>query len=1223
MYAEYRGACPVCGGPISDERLSKGLPCKMCLPKEEMLEIALKELERKYPNSPYIKYKKLMEEVRKLESAFKEVTRSVFWSAQRAWAIRALRGESFSIIAPTGMGKSTFGAAITSYLAGKGRGKAYIVVPTTPLVEMMAKKVQPFADLFNLRLVYVHSKLSPSVKKEMEKKFEEGEFDILITTSRFLINRLEQLRRFKYSIIFVDDVDSVLKSPKNVDRLLLLLGLEEDDIQELFEITNKERRLIAYLTRTNDPERRKEFLEELEEARRKVEEMKKKVSGILIVSSATGRVRTDRVRLFKTLLGFEPGGGGEGVRNVVDSYTKRKELVELVRLLGKGGLVYVPVDEGVEGARKVVEALNEEGIKAALVTSENTKSIEEFERGEVEVLVGVATHYGVLVRGIDLPHVIRYAVFKGVPRLKFKLRLEEPSPMTIYRILSIAVELMEDEELERLYAKIRGWMKRLSPQAIKTLEERLKEGKVETQAEKDFYEAFLKVRELARSEEFLRRIEESGELEVRVEEGEAYLLVPDSATYLQASGRTSRLYAGGVTKGLSVIIVDSEPLFRGLRKRLRWVIDEWVEFESLDLQKLLKEIDEDRKKVLKVMRGELTAEEVKKLLKTVLLIVESPNKARTITNFFGRPSVRNVGGARVYEISIGDKLLYVAASGGHTYDLVGESDPLCVAQEGEECLYYGVYGTGKTVLTSIKRCMVCGTQFSEDSERCIRCSSPFLKNSRDVIEGLRLIAEEVDEVLIGTDPDTEGEKIGWDVANLLRPFSKKMRRVEFHEVTKRAILEAIEGAREFDMHLVEAQMMRRVEDRLIGFTLSPKLWLDFWPKFCKEHIGNNCLISRNLSAGRVQTPVLGWVIERYEEYLRSKKRFYIIYFGEDWSESFPEDLFGGRPSRKDLMLTEVVVKYLEEREEELKPRPPFTTDSMLEEANERLRMGAEETMRIAQDLFEMGFITYHRTDSTRVSDVGIAIAKEWIANNFGEEEFVPRRWGEGGAHEAIRPTRPLTADDLRKMIEEGLITTPKQLTRRHFALYSLIFQRFMASQMREAKVKYLKFEVTLGDFENVKVEKEVPIEVTEEGFLKVYPIVRIVQPIPEGTYKVKKVIITTRHATPLYTQADLIKLMKERGLGRPSTYAKIVETLLQRRYIMESKNVRKLIPTKKGRAVYQYLTSKYPKLVSEERTRELEKTMDEIAEGKRSYWEVVRGVIEETKKIPVEGSPLD
>ncbi len=1211
MRVIYRDGCPVCGGPISSERLSKGLPCERCLPEE----LPRSELRRLELGGPLGEYLKIEREVEEAERVFHEVTKSVFWSAQRAWFVRALRGESFSIVAPTGMGKSTFGALISVWF-GKKFGKSYVVLPTTPLVEMMFKKAKPFADYLGVKVVMIHSKMSKSERREALERLEEGDFNVLITTSRFMMNKLDDLKKFEWSLVFVDDVDSVLKSNKNVDRILMLLGLDEEDVRELWSLVNKEKRLMRYLVNTNDPQKRLAFLRELEEIGKEVERLREKVRGTLIFSSATGKVRTNRIAMIRRLLNFEPGGSSEGIRNVVDSYSQR-DYVEVVEALGKGGLVFVPSDKGLAMAEEVAERLKARGIRAEVVSSENVKAIEAFERGEVEVLVGVATHYGVLTRGIDPPHVIRYAVFVGVPRLKFKLKLDEPSPRAIVNLLRIAVEV-GFQEYAKLYREILKKYRSLSPQALEALKERLSRGEVESETERLFVEAYEAVKELASRDEFVERVRGSGYYEVVSEGDELYLLIPDAATYLQASGRTSRLYAGGVTKGLSVVIVDSEPLFKGLRRRLAWVIENWYPFEQLDLAALLKEIDEDRRKVLKVLRGELSTSEIRKLLKTSLLIVESPNKARTIKSFFGRPSVRTVRGVRVYEVGLGNRILYVTASGGHTNDLVSESDPLCPTKE-KDCLFYGIEKTGIQHLISIKRCMVCGTQFSENSKRCIRCGSKYLKDSREVIEGLRLLAEEVDEVLVGTDPDTEGEKIGWDVANLVKPFARKVLRVEFHEVTKRALLNAIDNPREFDLNLVGSQMLRRAEDRLIGFTLSPKLWFDFWPKYSDSR--ESCKISRNLSAGRVQTPVLGWVIERYEEYKRSRKKFYIVSYGEGWRETFPEDAFRLKPSKKDVLRSTVVVKRLREWLEEVPPRPPFTTDTLLEEANEALRLSADQTMKLAQDLFELGFITYHRTDSTRVSDVGIGVAREWIAQNFGEDAFKPRRWGAGGAHEAIRPTRPIEASELKLMIEEGTIATAKPLTNKHLQLYDLIFRRFMASQMRETKVKKVTLEISLEELE-AKIEKELVSEIVEPGWVSVYPRIEVGSVPPEGRYEVKEVTVKSWNTVPLYSQADLIKLMKERGLGRPSTYAKIVSTLIERRYVIESPRQRKLIPTKKGIGVYAYLNEKYSSLVSEERTRKLEELMDLISEGKASYDESVRPLIEEVREIPIEGSPL-
>jgi len=1026
-----------------------------------------------------------------------------------------------------------------------------------------------------------------------------------------------------------------LKSPKNVDRILMVLGLQESDVKRLEEVDKELSRKAQVLTKLQDLQKRYQLLKEMRELEEELEDLKRKVKGNLIVSSATGRAKGNRVRLFTRLLGFTPGGVGEGVRNVVDSYSRSSDVVEVVKKLGKGGLVFVPADLGAKGAEEVAEALRAAGVAAEVATSERIGVIKDFEEGRVEVLVGVATHYGVLVRGIDLPHVVRYAVFVGVPRFKFKLKLEEPSPMTIYRLCSLAARFFE--ECASLYAKLRKWVQRLGPAGLQSVEEALKEGSASTPASKDFMEAYTKLKEIIEKTDFIEKLKESGEVDV-VAEDSLYVLIPDAATYLQASGRTSRLYAGGVTKGLSVVLVDSEPLFRGLKKRLAWVVEEWKEFESLNLSELLKEIDEDRKKVLKVIRGELKVEEVRDLMKTVLMIVESPNKARTITSFFGRPSVRQVKGVKVYEVTLGDKLLYVAASGGHVYDLVEEADPC----NEEPCMLFGirVKDVPEEVLSSIK---LCGHQFSGDVKECPRCGSPFIKDAKDVVDGLRELAQEVDEVLIGTDPDTEGEKIGWDLKNLISPFAKKIRRAEFHEITKKAILKALENPRDFDMGYVWSQMVRRAEDRLTGFTLSPKLWFELWPQLCevskemkKKLLG--CPLTRNLSAGRVQTPVLGWVIQRYEEYAKSKKKFYIIRFDGRELE-FSEDELRGF-SKKLAIDGKVKILKVEEEVEELKPLPPYTTDTMLEDAS-KLGLDPSRAMRVAQDLFEMGFITYHRTDSTRVSDAGIAVAREWITSKF-EGLFAPRRWGEGGAHEAIRPTRPLSAEDLKRLIEEGMITPPRELSKQHFMLYDMIFRRFMASQMKEAKVKKAVYEITVEEGGAVVGKKvlEKYVERVFDGFLLVYPIVKI-ESLPEGEYEVKEVRAVSRHTVPLYTQADLIRLMKERGLGRPSTYAKIVSTLLERRYVTLSKVGKKLVPTVRGYAVYSYLTGKvvgagwvrkaleviinpegkskyFQKLVEEEATRRLEKVMDEIAEKKdeKMYINVLKDIIEETKVIP-------
>ncbi|RTZ68583.1 MAG: reverse gyrase, partial [Aquificaceae bacterium] len=462
--------------------------------------------------------------------------------------------------------------------------------------------------------------------------------------------------------------------------------------------------------------------------------------------------------------------------------------------------------------------------------------------------------------------------------------------------------------------------------------------------------------------------------------------------------------------------------------------------------------------------------------------------------------------------------------------------------------------------------------------------------------------------------NTEGEKIAWDLYEILKPYNPNIRRMEFHEVTKRAIINAINNPRRLDENLVSAQMVRRIADRWVGFELS---------RLLQEHFNKPWL-----SAGRVQTPVLGWVIERDKQY-RTKKGAVFVYLPNaeknkrrvSVSWEF-EDKKLAREFYKNLK--EVKVRVISKRQEEKKPAPPFTTDAMLKEASEKLRFSASKTMQLAQELFETGFITYMRTDSTRVSDVGIAIAKEYIGENFGKEYFYPRHWGEGGAHECIRPTHPWDTEELRSMMLSGQI---QRLTKDHLRLYELIFKRFMASQMKPATVEVSKIEVTpILDNDNLptpKVEKEEVTAVVEDGFNLVSPLE--VHFVKEGTFKVEEEpdqnsesAMKVYKLVPLsypFTQGSLIEEMKKRGIGRPSTYAQIVQKLLDRGYVIERKNY--LFPTKLGKEVYNYLIrlKSAEKFVKEEFTRILEELMDKIERGEVHYIDVLKDLFEEVLRV--------
>jgi reverse gyrase len=267
-------------------------------------------------------------------------------------------------------------------------------------------------------------------------------------------------------------------------------------------------------------------------------------------------------------------------------------------------------------------------------------------------------------------------------------------------------------------------------------------------------------------------------------------------------------------------------------------------------------------------------------------------------------------------------------------------------------------------------------------------------------------------------------------------------------------------------------------------------------------------------------------------------------------------------------------------------------------------------MRLAQDLFEMGLITYHRTDSTHVSNAGIEVAREYITSELGEEYFKPRPWGEEGTHEAIRPTRPIDTGRLMQLIRDGVIQLPRNLTRNHYRLYDMIFRRFMTSQMVPAVILHERAVINAGVG---KVELEGYVEILKDGWTKLRspPLRQLPKLEPGAKLKVVEFKKWKAPKVSLYTQGDIIALMKERGIGRPSTYAKIVQTLLQRYYVFETRGRKKLVPTEKGIKVYHYLISKYRELVSEEKTRELEEKMDLIEEGKLNYLEVLNELYRE------------
>lgn len=1185
-----------------------GLPCEKCLPDIDLkvLEIAQKDrlnFLREICN--YIscsesqnKFGELLYEeefVQEFSEFFRNIIGNPPWSAQITWAKRVFKGKSFTILAPTGVGKSLFGVIMALYLATKGK-KCYLVQPTSLLVKQTSDRLATYSRKLGLNVKAV-AYIVKGVKEKAEviDKIAGGDYEILVTTSQFLSRNFELIKNLRFDFIFVDDVDSIIKSSKNVDKLLLLLGLPQDAIN----IANK----IVRLT-INKGKFSEDRLHELNDARRRLEELiSNGKTGVLVVSTATGRPRGLRIKLFRELLGFEIGSRTELLRNVVDAYLLVREgdfeehVAKVASKLGKGGLIFIQPGISDERIGKLLKHLTEEGVKAELVTSKNKEAFSRFEKGELDVLVGYATYYGLLVRGIDLPHIIRYAIFAGTPHFKFAAEVEEANPLRLLQIaqaLRNVVSGSEAARLDRLTTSLRRRLRNLEIQSFRVLSEALNTGKRPEGFLSHVYNQALELRvilkELISRSEILKAMEERTVASIRLVDDKPFLLIPDAPTYLQATGRTSRMFAGGISKGLSVVITDDEKLLAALQKQVGWYTDEssWVRFEELNLSTILSEVDKDRELIKSFIKGEVKPE-VADMVKTALVVVESPTKARTIASFFGRPSIHRLGALNVYEVSSGGYILLIAAGKGHIIDLVTD--------EG----FWGVLvsdGKFVPVYSTIKRCLNCGEQFTVPSNgyTCPYCNSTNLIDQQTIIDALREVASEVDLIFLATDPDTEGEKIAWDLYILLKPYAKRIDRIEFHEVTRRAFEEALANPRNIDVRRVEAQLVRRIEDRWIGFSLSQKLWNAFGKQW--------------LSAGRVQTPVLGWVIEQYEKVMKSFKTIFRLRLENGLIITLEFDKLEKPVNEvtRELKGSVAVIELQEVESIKMPPPPPLTTDTLLRESMHSLGFGVEETMRLAQELFEMGLITYHRTDSHHVSNVGIGIAKSYITERFGEAMFKGRSWGPHGAHECIRPTRSYDADTLRALVNQGILQLARPLTYSHIRLYDLIFRRFIASQMNEAVVKVSKYNVKVKNYSR---ELAFYSSIAEPGFTAVYRPFKLIQ-IEPGSYTVSEVRRRKMPVERLYTQADLVARMKEEGIGRPSTYAKIIATLINRRYVIETKRHR-LIPTKLGVDVYNYLSSeeRYRQLISVERTKKVEEMMDKVEKGDINYLMVLKDFYDE------------
>ncbi|MCS7229344.1 MAG: type I DNA topoisomerase [Candidatus Kryptonium sp.] len=498
-----------------------------------------------------------------------------------------------------------------------------------------------------------------------------------------------------------------------------------------------------------------------------------------------------------------------------------------------------------------------------------------------------------------------------------------------------------------------------------------------------------------------------------------------------------------------------------------------------------------------------------------------------------------------------------------------------------------------------------------------------IRGKEEVIERLRNLASKVGKIFIATDPDREGEAIAWHIKTEIEDVNSNVKRVLFTEITKSGIEKGMQNPRDIDMNLVDAQQARRVLDRIVGYRISP-----FLKKVVNEKI--------SLSAGRVQSVALRLVCEREEEIKNFKPEEYWTIeaeFKTSSGEILKAKLFkinGEDPKITDKETAEKIFNDLKskvfkisniQKKEVLKnPAPPFITSTLQQEASNKLRFSPKKTMMLAQQLYEgvelgeegrVGLITYMRTDSTRISDEAVSAVREYIYNNYGKEYLPqsPRIFKKSkvsqDAHEAIRPTyMKYEPRFVKKYLDEDL-----------FALYELIWNRFVACQMSSAVLdqttvdivadNYLfratgsvvKFNGYMQIYEESKIETDEKEEEKENKIpakIEVGEVLNLTNLIPEQHFT---------KPPARYTEASLVKELESRGIGRPSTYATIISTILERGYV--ELQDRKLIPTDLGFAVNKILVSNFPDIVDYKFTARMEEDLDEIASGKKKYIEVV------------------
>ena len=491
-----------------------------------------------------------------------------------------------------------------------------------------------------------------------------------------------------------------------------------------------------------------------------------------------------------------------------------------------------------------------------------------------------------------------------------------------------------------------------------------------------------------------------------------------------------------------------------------------------------------------------------------------------------------------------------------------------------------------------------------------------IRGKGDKLAELRRCVKKADKVYLATDPDREGEAISWHLANALKLDPKKTARITFNEITKPAVKESLKHPREINMNLVDSQQARRVIDRMVGYSISPLLWMK---------------IKRGLSAGRVQSVALRMLCDREDEINAfipkeywdmdavlkyNKKDFKVSFYGNEKGKieiTGKEQLDG---IAKELKAAKFTVSDVKKGNRSRKAPVPFTTSTLQQEASKALNFSTQKTMRIAQQLYEgveikgrgsIGLITYLRTDSTRISETAEAQVKDFIENNYGEsymtKEVTTKKSGKKiqDAHEAIRPTDVTLLPDSIKA----------QLPRDLFRLYQLIWKRFVASRMQSAVYETTNVKVAAGKY----IFNAATSKLDFDGFMKVYTDSDNEKVVTNNTIsKLEKGMELdfvefeeNQHFTQPpahFTEAALVKAMEEQGIGRPSTYAPTIGTIIGRRYVVKEK--KNLYVTELGEAVNNVMKTAFAVIVDTAFTANMESLLDAVEEGTVEWKTIIR-----------------